>query len=59
MLDGRWRKSSLSSVNGNCTEVRTADGKVDVRDSKDPCGPVLTFTRDEWDAFTARVRAQA
>jgi len=27
------------------------------RDSKDPSGPVLTFTKDEWDAFVAGVRA--
>ena len=27
------------------------DGKVILRDSKDPDGPVLTFTRTEWEAF--------
>jgi Domain of unknown function (DUF397) len=29
---------------------------VAVRDSKDPDGPKLTFTLDEWAAFTATVK---
>jgi hypothetical protein len=29
---------------------------VAVRDSKDPAGPVLTFTAPEWSAFLAGVR---
>jgi hypothetical protein len=28
-----------------------------VRDSKDPAGPMLTFSAREWDAFLAGVRA--
>lgn len=55
-VQARFRKSS-HSANGNCTEVRMADGRVQVRDSKNPAGPVLTFTRDEWEAFTAGIRA--
>lgn len=30
---------------------------VMVRDAKDAAGPVLRFTRDEWRAFLAGVRA--
>lgn len=54
-----WRKSSLSSAEGgNCVEVATnLPGVVAVRDSKDPLGPVLTFTPGEWGAFIAGVRA--
>jgi Domain of unknown function (DUF397) len=28
-----------------------------LRDSKDPQGPKLAFTPDEWEAFTRRVKA--
>lgn len=47
-----WIKSSHSAGNGACVEVRTSShDEVLVRDSKDPDGPVLTFTRAEWTAF--------
>jgi Domain of unknown function (DUF397) len=52
-----WRKSSFSSINGACVEVRTDSGTVQVRDTKNPDSPVLGFTSDEWAAFTAGVRA--
>jgi hypothetical protein len=49
-----WRKSSLSVDQGDCVEVSdSADGDVLVRDSKDPNGPVLRFTPNEWRAFLA------
>jgi hypothetical protein len=52
-----FAKSTRSSST-NCVEVGPCDcGEVRVRDSKDPNGPVLTFTADEWTAFTAGVRA--
>jgi hypothetical protein len=31
--------------------VRQYDDAIQVRDSKNRTGPVLTFTRDEWRAF--------
>lgn len=54
-----WRKASYSSVNGgNCVEVAgNLPGIVAVRDSKDPAGPVLGFSPQEWAAFTGGVRA--
>ena len=52
-----WIKSSLSFSNGNCVEVaRLPGGGKAVRNSKDPTGPVLRFTRAEWDAFVSGVR---
>jgi len=47
-----WAKATRSGGNGGqCVEVRRHDGAIQVRDSKDPDGPVLTFTAGEWDAF--------
>lgn len=54
-----WRKSSYSGNNGGaCVEVaRNLPGVVAVRDSKDPHGPALVFTRADWAAFTAALKA--
>jgi Domain of unknown function (DUF397) len=48
----KWRKSSHSGNNG-CVEVAQGDDQIAVRDSKDPSGPMLLFTRLEWQAFLA------
>lgn len=53
-----WRKSSFSKQNGNCVELaQLPAGGVAVRDSKDPHGPALRFTRAEWAAFVAGMSA--
>jgi hypothetical protein len=46
----RWHKSSRSGANG-CVEVLLEEGRVAVRDAKDPSGPILHFTAHEWQAF--------
>jgi len=51
-----WIKSSLSFSNGNCVEVAGDGATVLVRDSKNPGGPRLRFTRAEWQAFLAGAR---
>ncbi|WP_434742448.1 DUF397 domain-containing protein [Micromonospora sp. SH-82] len=47
-----WRKSS-ASLNGDCVEVAPMSHGVAVRDSKNPDGAVLSFSRSNWRAFLA------
>lgn len=54
--DLRWRKSSTSST-GECVEVAFGVDQILVRHSRDPGGPVLRFTKREWEAFLSGVRA--
>ncbi len=52
-----WRKSSFSAANGNCVQfARLPDGRCVLRDSKDPTGPVLTFSAADWTTFLSNVR---
>jgi hypothetical protein len=49
--DLEWRKAKSSVSNGACVEVASMDGMVGVRDSKDPAGPMLTYTSAKWHSF--------
>lgn len=53
----KWRKSTRSGSSGNCVEVAdNLPGVIGVRDSKDPAGPALIFTPEEWAAFVGGVK---
>ncbi|RBQ20822.1 DUF397 domain-containing protein [Spongiactinospora rosea] len=54
-----WRKSTHSGNNGgNCVEVASnVPGVVAVRDSKNPTGPALRFTPDEWRTFLTNIKS--
>jgi Domain of unknown function (DUF397) len=55
-----WRKSSYSGYNGNCVEVARFTSCIGVRDTKaDAAGPVLLFSRSEWNAFISAVKEDA
>lgn len=54
-----WRKSSRSNNGGDCVEV--ADNLSDIvglRDSKDPSGPILTFSPTAWTTFIRATKAE-
>jgi hypothetical protein len=54
-LNSEWRKATRSNGSDSCVEARIHDGAVQVRDTKDRTGAVLTFTFKEWEAFLGGV----
>ena len=54
-LDATWRKSTRSNNNGACVEVRRLAAAVEVRDTKDRNGPVLSFTTGSWRSFVTAI----
>ncbi|ABW10361.1 protein of unknown function DUF397 [Parafrankia sp. EAN1pec] len=48
-----WRSAQADGGEANRVEVARIPGGMAMRDSDQPVGPVLLFTDDEWDAFTA------
>ncbi|MEW2329344.1 DUF397 domain-containing protein [Micromonospora chersina] len=58
LIGASWRKSSRSGQS-ECVEVAdNLPGVVGVRDSKDPTGPVLTFSPDTWRAFITHTKGR-
>lgn len=54
----KWRKSSRSYGSGECVEVATPSRqRIDVRDSTNIRGAVLTFSSIQWNTFVASLRS--
>ena len=49
--DSTWIKSSYCPDSKTCVEVRFGAGAAHVRNSADDHGPVLVFSRGEWESF--------
>lgn len=55
--DSGWNKARASSGTGGCVEVAVlGDGRIAVRDSKDPSKAPHIHTRDTWREFTDLLR---
>ncbi|MEU3050042.1 MULTISPECIES: DUF397 domain-containing protein [unclassified Streptomyces] len=53
-----WHKPWSGGNGGNCVEtMKLADGRVAVRQSSDPDGPALIYTRSEIAAFIQGAKA--
>ncbi|MFE1308042.1 DUF397 domain-containing protein [Streptomyces sp. NPDC058755] len=51
-----WRKSSYSGGQGDCVELAdNIPALAPIRDSKNPTGPAIPFSREAWHAFVAHV----
>jgi Domain of unknown function (DUF397) len=51
-----FRKSTYSDGGEGCVEAATLSAARLVRDSKDPDGPTLAFTRVAWTSFLDQVK---
>jgi hypothetical protein len=52
----KWIKAKSSFSNSNCVEVARAGSIIVVRNSRNPSGVPLAFTKDEWVAFVGGVK---
>jgi hypothetical protein len=50
-MSTEWIKATKSGSSGECVEMRRLGGRVEVRDSKDPGGPVQPLERDAFDTW--------
>lgn len=48
--DTPWRTAAKSG-GGNCIQVMRRNDVIMIADSKDPRGPILSYTLQEFDAF--------
>jgi uncharacterized protein DUF397 len=53
-----WHKSSRSVANGACVEVAVAPSRtIQLRDSKNPSGSILSYSPAAWAAFIENIKA--
>jgi NADH:ubiquinone oxidoreductase subunit len=58
LKDVQWRKSQASNPTGCCVEVaELPDGQIAMRNSREPSGPALIYTRAEIAAFVQGAKA--
>jgi hypothetical protein len=55
-LTADWKKSARSNGDQNCVEARERGGWVQIRDSKDATGPVLSFAPETYRRFLGAVK---
>jgi len=53
--DLAWRVAR-NCDGGSCIRVASSAGMIVIGDTKNPRGPVLSYTRAEWDAFVTGIR---
>ncbi|MFE7608107.1 DUF397 domain-containing protein [Streptomyces celluloflavus] len=54
--ESAWFKSSYSNdTGGSCVEIADLNGKVGIRDSKDPHGPAFVLPVGSWSNFIRAV----
>lgn len=53
-----WRKARRSANDGACVEVTPANGRIAVRDSKDPGGSWLWYSAQSWREFASRLKVE-
>lgn len=53
----RWRKATASNATGSCVELGAVGGGIVMRNSRDPNGPALLYTRGEIAAFIDGVKS--
>jgi hypothetical protein len=52
LLNAAWVKARMSTANGDCVELAVLPtGQLAIRNSRDPEGPALIFTRSEISSF--------
>jgi hypothetical protein len=54
-----WRTSTYSSNGDDCVEVNGAVVGVTIRHSKDPNGPMISFTGQQWRQWLAELATDA
>ncbi|MDJ1133544.1 DUF397 domain-containing protein [Streptomyces iconiensis] len=55
-LNAQWTKSSYSAAQSDCVEIASLDAQCAVRDSKNPNGPALVFSREGFHMFVTAVK---